>query len=44
MARGPLSLAWVPSAIGFFVFSARPRFWLPKFAHVLPAIALVVGV
>jgi hypothetical protein len=34
----------VLSAIGFFVFWARTRFWLPKYAHVLAAIGLAVGV
>jgi hypothetical protein len=32
------------SAVGFFIFWARTRFWLPKYAHVLAAIGLVVGV
>ena len=32
------------SAIGFFVFWARTRFWLPRYAHILAAIGLVVGV
>jgi hypothetical protein len=32
------------SAIGFLVFWARTRFWLPKYAHILAAISLVVGV
>lgn len=31
-------------AAGFFVFWARTRFWLPKYAHVLAAIGLIVGV
>jgi len=31
------------SAIGFFIFWARTRFWLPKYAHILAAIGLVVG-
>jgi hypothetical protein len=31
------------SAIGFFIFWARTRFWLPKYAHFLAAIGLVVG-
>jgi len=34
----------VGSAIGFFVSWARTRLWLPKFAHVLEAIGLLVGV
>jgi len=38
MARGSLPLARVLSAIGFFVFRARTRFWLPEFAHALAAI------
>jgi len=32
------------SAVGFFIFWARTRFWLPKYAHVLAATGLVVGV
>ena len=32
------------SAAGFFVFWARTRFWLPKYAHILAAIGLIVGV
>ncbi|MGA8368077.1 MAG: hypothetical protein ACLQMT_08570 [Candidatus Acidiferrales bacterium] len=31
------------SAIGFFIFWVRTRFWLPKYAHVLAAIAFAVG-
>jgi len=31
------------AAVGFFVFWARTRFWLPKYAHVLAAIGLAVG-
>jgi hypothetical protein len=31
-------------AIGFFIFWARTRFWLPKYAHLLAAVGLVVGV
>jgi hypothetical protein len=31
------------SAIGFFIFWARTRFWLPKYAHILAAIGFVVG-
>jgi len=31
------------SAIGFFIFWARTRFWLPKYAHILAAIGLAVG-
>ncbi len=31
-------------AIAFFIFWARTRFWLPKYAHVLASIGLVVGV
>lgn len=31
-------------AVGFFVFWARTRFWLPKYAHILAAIGMVVGV
>ena len=34
----------VISAVGFFIFWARTRFWLPKYAHILAAIGLVVGV
>jgi hypothetical protein len=34
----------VLSATGFFIFWARTRFWLPKYAHILAAIGLVVGV
>ena len=30
-------------AIGFFIFWVRTRFWLPKYAHILAAVALVVG-
>jgi hypothetical protein len=32
------------SAVGFFIFWTRTRFWLPKYAHILGAIGLVVGV
>jgi hypothetical protein len=32
------------SAVGFFIFWARTRFWLPKYAHILAAVGLVVGV
>jgi hypothetical protein len=32
------------SAVGFFIFWARTRFWLPKYVHILAAIGLVVGV
>lgn len=31
------------SAVGFFIFWARTKFWLPKYAHVLALIGLVVG-
>jgi len=34
----------VLSAIGFFIFWRRTRFWLPKYAHVLAFIGLVVGI
>lgn len=34
----------VLSAAGFFIFWARTRFWLPKYAHVLAAIGLLVGI
>jgi hypothetical protein len=33
----------VVGAIGLFVFWMRTRFWLPKYAHILAAIALLVG-
>ena len=32
------------SALGFFIFWARTRFLLPKYAHILAAIGLLVGV
>ena len=32
------------AAVGFFIFWSRTRFWLPKYAHVLAAIALLVGI
>ena len=32
------------AAIGFFIFWVRTRFWLPKYAHILAAIGLVVGI
>jgi hypothetical protein len=32
------------AAIGFFIFWIRTRFWLPKYAHILAAIGLAVGV
>jgi hypothetical protein len=38
-----LQLVHVLSAVGFFIFWARTRFWLPKYAHILAAIGLVVG-
>lgn len=31
-------------AVGFFIFWARTRFWLPKYAHILAAVGLAVGV
>jgi branched-subunit amino acid ABC-type transport system permease component len=31
------------SAIGFFVFWARTRFWLPTYVHILAAISFIVG-
>jgi hypothetical protein len=31
------------AAVGFFIYWARTRFWLPKYAHILAAIGLVVG-
>jgi hypothetical protein len=34
----------VLSAVGFFIFWARTRFWLPKYAHILGLIGLLVGV
>jgi hypothetical protein len=33
----------VLGAIGFFIFWARTRFWLPRYAHVLAIIGLIVG-
>ena len=30
-------------AIGFFIFWARTRFWLPRYAHIFAVIGLVVG-
>jgi hypothetical protein len=33
----------VLSAVAFFIFWARTRFWLPKYAHLLAAIGLLVG-
>jgi hypothetical protein len=30
-------------AVGFFVFWARTRFWLPKYAHILAAMSLAVA-
>jgi len=32
------------SAVGFFIFWTRTRFWLPKYARILAAVGLVVGV
>ena len=32
------------AAVGFFIFWSRTRFWLPKYAHVLAAMALLVGI
>jgi hypothetical protein len=32
------------AAVGFFVFWTRTRFWLPKYAHLLAAIGLAVGI
>src|SRR5690348_12966555 len=32
------------AAVGFFIFWSRTRFWLPKYAHMLAAIALLVGI
>ena len=32
------------AAVGFFIFWARTRFWLPKYAHILAAIGLAVGI
>jgi hypothetical protein len=31
------------SAIGFFIFWARTKFWLPKYVHILAGIGLVVA-
>ena len=31
------------AAVGFFVFWARTQFWLPKYAHILALIALLIG-
>lgn len=31
------------SAVGFFIFWVRTRFWLPKYAHILALIGLLVG-
>jgi hypothetical protein len=31
------------SAVGFFTFWLRTRFWLPKYAHFLASIGLIVG-
>src|SRR5271165_4511227 len=33
----------VLSAIGFFIFWVRTRFWLPRYVHVLAALGLAVG-
>ena len=35
---------FVLGAVGFLIFWVRTRFWLPRYAHVLAAIGLVVGV
>lgn len=32
------------AAVGFLIFWSRTRFWLPKYAHVLAAIALLIGI
>lgn len=32
------------AAIGFFLFWARTRFWLPKYVHILGFIGLAVGI
>ena len=32
------------AAVGFFIFWARTRFWLPQYAHILAAIGLAVGI
>jgi hypothetical protein len=37
-------LIFALGAIGYLVFWARTRFWLPAYAHVLALIALVVGI
>jgi len=31
------------TGFGFFIFWSRTRFWLPRYAHILAAIALIVG-
>lgn len=31
-------------ALGFFIFWVRTRFWLPKYAHVLAVVGLLVGI
>ncbi len=31
------------SAIVFFIFWARTKFWLPKYVHILAGIGLIVG-
>jgi hypothetical protein len=33
----------ISAAVGFFVFWARTRFWLPKYVHFLALIALALG-
>jgi hypothetical protein len=39
-----LGAAEILAAIAFFIFWKRTRFWLPKYAHVLAAIGLAVGI
>jgi hypothetical protein len=33
----------ISAAVGFFLFWARTRFWLPKYVHLLALIGLAVG-
>jgi len=37
------ALLLVIRAVGFFILWGRTRFWLPKYAHILAAVGLAVG-
>jgi hypothetical protein len=32
------------AAVGFVRFAVRTRFWLPRYVHVMAAVALAIGI